>query len=276
MRVMSYNIRMAPCVDDDDTENSWEHRLPKVAMILSQYFPDITGIQEVSLQQMSSLKQKLSNFSYQFLGKYPTKKPIEAGLGIVYNKTKIEQVSDLHTVWLNEDQTQPNASAWDGSSYERYIIYAKFRHVATKKTFWFLTTHFDHLGVKARQESAKIVMDKAMQLDAPAIITGDFNCFPQLGGAELYQLLCSRSTYIKDSGLTAKDVFGVPGSWIGWSYDEYRQQEGHAKYDFIFVHDSLEVEQHGVIDDQVWDDNFGKELYPSDHRPVLSDVCFMG
>ena len=73
------------------------------------------------------------------------------------------------------------AYTWDGSSYERYVIYAKFKNLETGNDFWFMNTHFDHLGVKARQESAKIMMDLAERLDAPAVVTGDFNCFPQLG-----------------------------------------------------------------------------------------------
>ncbi len=135
-----------------------------------------------------------------------------------------------------------------------------------------MTTHFDHKGIKAREESAKIVIDLAANLDAPAVLTGDFNCFPQLGGQALYELLCTRSPKIKDSTNKTKNIFGVPGSWIGWEYDRYRQQEGYAKYDFIFVQNTIEVVQHGIIDDRVWDDRFQKELYPSDHRPVISDI----
>lgn len=175
-------------------------------------------------------------------------------------------------MWLNESQVYHDGQAWDGSSYERYVIYAKFQHLETRNCFWFMTTHFDHLGIKARQESAKIVMDLAQSLDAPAIVTGDFNCFPQLGGPELYQLLCTRSSVMKDSGTIAQQTFGVSGSWIGWDYDIYRQKEGYAKYDFVFVHDRIQVLQQGIIDDRVWDEHFQKELYPSDHRPVLSDV----
>ncbi len=121
--------------------------------------------------------------------------------------------------------------AWDGSAYERYAIYAKFNNLIDGNEFWFITTHFDHLGQKVRQESAKIVMDLAERLDAPAIVTGDFNCFPQLGGAELYQLLSTRSTRIKDSESITDKIFGVPGSWIGWDYDTYKQRNGYSKYD---------------------------------------------
>ena len=77
---------------------------------------------------------------------------------------------------------------------------------------------------------------------------------------------------MKDSGNIAPLVFGVPGSWIGWEYDFYKQRDGYAKYDFIFVHETIKVLQHGIIDDRVWDNHFQKELYPSDHRPVLSDL----
>lgn len=273
VRVMSYNIRMSPCVEDEGTENAWGYRLPKVLMILNHYKPDIIGIQEVSAMQMRSLETSSYSYAYKFLGRYPTKSPIESGLGIIYNPDKLLLISDLYILWLNESQIEKEASAWDASSYERYIIYAKFQNRANRKDFWFLTTHFNHIGQRAREESAKILMDLAEKLDAPAVITGDFNCFPRLGGAKLYQLLCTHSYRIKDSKDIAEILFGVPGTWIGWNYDPYKQREGfYSKYDFIFVQDTIRVVQQGVIDDRIWDSLFQKELYPSDHRPVLSDL----
>ena len=275
IRAMSYNIRMAPFKEDDGTENDWSYRLPKINMIFDQYIPDIIGIQEVSEFQMNSFKNSSRIIAYEFLGKYPTKKPIESGLGIFYNPQKLALISELYTCWLNEHQNTADAPAWDGSSYERYIIYAKFKNIETNNTFWFMTTHFDHLGIKARQESAKIVLNLAEKLDAPVIITGDFNCFPQLGGQELYQTLCTYSLKIKDSGIISPILFGVPGSWIGWDYDFYKLRNGFVKYDFIFIENTINVIQHGIIDDQVWDKQFQKELYPSDHRPILTDFYIM-
>lgn len=272
IRAMSYNIRMAPCAEDEKTENFWSYRLPKINMIFNKYTPDIVGVQEVSLSQMESLEKSHYNVPYKFIGKYPTKKPIESGLGIIYNSQKLVLLSKLHTSWLNESQAQADAPAWDGSSYERYVIYAKFKNIVTGNDFWFMTTHFDHLGMKARQESAKIVMSIAENLDAPALITGDFNCFPQAGGKKLYKFLSSNFDTIRDSAKIAHLVFGVPGSWIGWDYDIYKQRKGYAKYDFIFVKGISEVLQHGIIDDRIWDSSFQKQVYPSDHRPVLSDL----
>lgn len=272
IRAMSYNIRMAPCPEDEPTENAWIYRLPKIKLIFDRYNPDIIGLQEFSQVQTDSLKDLSYNLPYKFISRYPTRSPIEAGLGIVYNSAKIQLISDLNARWLNEVQLNSEGPAWDSSPYERYLIYAKFRNLSTGKDFWFITTHFDHLGMRARQESAKIVISLAENLDAPAIISGDFNCFPQLGGQELYEILSTHSSTIKDSGVTTSLSFGVPGSWIGWDYDIYKQKEGFAKYDFIFTHDAVKVLQHGIIDDTVWDDNFNKELYPSDHRPVISDL----
>ena len=273
IRAMSYNIRMAPFAEDDGNENAWVHRLPKINMIIDQYLPDIIGIQEMSDFQMHSLQSSRYILAYKFTGRCPTKQPIESGLGIAYNTQKLHLISELHTIWLNESQTEANAPAWDGSNYERYAIYAKFKNIETEQDFWFITTHFDHLGIKARQESAKIIMNLAENLDAPAIVTGDFNCFPQLGGQELYQLLCIHSTKMKDSGTIADVIFGVPGSWMGWDYDMYKQRGTvTSKYDFIFVQDTIKVLQHGIIDDYVWDNQLKKALYPSDHRPVISDL----
>jgi endonuclease/exonuclease/phosphatase family metal-dependent hydrolase len=265
---------MAPCPEDDVTENAWIYRLPKVSLLFSKYLPDIIGVQEISKKQTISFTHLFNTKKWGILTRTPNRPPFESGLGIIYNATRLAPLSPLHTIWLNEKQDSPDAPAWDGSDYERFAIYAQFKDLTSGIHFWFLTTHFDHIGVQARTESAKIVMNLAQQLNGPTIITGDFNCFPQLGGAQLYQLLCSHVPSIQDSRQHAKHIFGVDGSWIGWEYDQYRQKEGHAKYDHIFVKQIATVLQHGIIDDQVEDQQLGKTLYPSDHRPVISDIKF--
>lgn len=271
LRVMTYNIRMAPCPEDEGTENAWKHRLPKVALLIKEYLPDIIGLQEISELQEKTLRSELSSLPFDIVSRTPSRPPVESGLGIAYNPHTLSLDSAVHTIWLNEKRTTPHAPAWDGSHYERFIIYARFTHKVSKSSFWFTTTHFDHMGQQARTESAHIIIELAQQLDGPVILTGDFNCFPQLGGHELYKLLSSHEL-IQDTHKAAQTTFGVPGSWIGWKYDRYRQQNGFAKYDYIFSKGISSVLQEGVIDDRVIDSNLGKELYPSDHRPVLSDL----
>ena len=272
LRVGTLNGRMAPIKEDDENENGWVHRCPKVVLVVQQYAPHILGLQEVSKMQMESLRKGLPQ--YEAIGRCPTRKPVESGLGILFNPKRIEQVSELKTVWLNEEKVVSDAKAWDGSNYERFIIYAQFKDVKTGKKFWLLTTHFDHMGVKARSESAKIVMDLAKELDGPVIATGDYNCFPKEGGPELYKLLCTHNPKMKDSRALAEHKFGIEGSWMGWSYDFFRKKEGDPPvfYDHIFVPEGTQVSQHGAIDDQVFDPKFGEELYPSDHRLVLADM----
>lgn len=82
LRVMSYNIRMAPCIEDDGTENAWAHRFPKINMIFDQYKPDIIGIQELSSYQLHCFENTSYAVSYKFLSRYPTKGSIKSGLGI--------------------------------------------------------------------------------------------------------------------------------------------------------------------------------------------------
>ena len=83
-------------------------------MILDHYKPDIIGVQEVSPYQMSSLEKSSHCVSYKFLGKFPTKQPIESGLGIFYNSQKLLLISDLSTVWLNESQIQAEGCLYMG------------------------------------------------------------------------------------------------------------------------------------------------------------------
>ncbi len=269
VRVMSYNIRIAPCAEDDYTQNAWQHRLPKVSLLLEHHKPDIVGLQEASSGQIKDLAHCAYTKSYAFLSW-----PISAGgrevdLAIMYNAIVCEPISSLYVQWFTADGS---VDIYDGSGQERCVIYAKFRSKMTGSAWWFMTTHFDHGGPLIRARSAATLMEIAASCDAPVIITGDFNCFPQAGGKELYEFLAFSQPRITDSALLTQGCVGPVGTWMGWDYDQYHDRTATMRYDHIFISQEASVIQYGVLDDRVWDRSFGLELYPSDHRPVIVDL----
>jgi len=267
-RVMSYNIRIAPHIEDDHTCNAWRYRLPKILLILQQYQPDIVGLQEASVMQIKALSQCTYAKSYTFLSCPPSPARQEVGLAIMYNTEVCELISPLYVEWFK----MPPEGVYDGSGQDRCILYAKFRRKDAGTVWWFMTTHFDHGGPAIRAASAAILMKVAAACDAPVIITGDFNCFPQARGAELYEFLAFSQPQITDSALRAQRVVGVTGSWMGWDYDQYRDRTKTFRYDHIFISKNASVFQYGALDDQIWDAALGLDLYPSDHRPVIIDM----
>lgn len=276
LRVMTYNILYAPHPVDDYTENSWNKRFPKLMMIFEKYLPDIAGLQEPTATQISQLKTTLPQ-NYELQGVHPANNPGGIGLGILFNKDRIEQTSEVNRFWLKEEPNNPNSLAWDSSKIERFVIYASFCDKLSNKPFTFFVTHFDHLGKTARIESAKLLMKKVQELSGgnPVIVTGDFNTEQDECGEISYRNLTETFGEIRDIRAKAEVVLGRDGSWQGWSYDDSHANEGEEiRLDHIFLSKDISVNVTAVIDDQIRESYNGYEsmAYPSDHLPILADL----
>jgi endonuclease/exonuclease/phosphatase family metal-dependent hydrolase len=101
------------------------------------------------------------------------------------NKYKVLQQD---TFWLSETP-EKSTKSWD-AAYPRIVTYGLFENIKTKKKIWVLNTHFDHVGVVARQKSAEIILKKIKQLQGkqnlPVVLTGDFNSLKQILGCNRY------------------------------------------------------------------------------------------
>jgi len=122
-----------------------------------------------------------------------------------------------------------------------------------------LNTHFDHVGKMARQESARIIIDRAKTLfaDLPAVLTGDFNCPP----SDLpYAVITEENKEMRwvDSLAGYTPEPGVPsGSWNGFKAIE------NNRIDFIFVSRGIKS-----LASQILDPKTPSGLFASDHQPI--------
>ena len=69
--------------------------------------------------------------------------------------------------------------------------YARFLDLKTGKEFWLFNTHFDHVGVKARANAARLILAKIESLNKAklaVIITGDFNLEPEEEPIKIMQM----------------------------------------------------------------------------------------
>jgi endonuclease/exonuclease/phosphatase family metal-dependent hydrolase len=131
--------------------------------------------------------------------------------------------------------------------------------------FYFLNTHFDHMGDTARENSSRLLLDfideRTEGLDV--VLTGDFNCIP---GDVPYLLLTSvdsENQGLKDAiGMESHDQIesGKP------TFNGFGKAKGNKRIDFIFVSpgwDILSYERLEVVTDGI---------YISDHYPVISRI----
>ena len=87
---------------------------------------------------------------------------------------------ESETFWLSETPEKISVG-WD-AALERICTYARFKDLENNRDFWIFNTHFDHIGVKARSKSVKIILKKIRKINKekiPILLTGDFNLTPE-------------------------------------------------------------------------------------------------
>ena len=172
--VMSYNIKYA---NENDGINSWSNRKEFITNQMKFYEPDIFGVQEAVHEQMIHFKENLSGYDFVGVGREDGKQKGE--YSAIFYKTGDFKVLEADTFWLSQTPDMVS-TGWD-AALPRICTYALMKEKKSGKKFWFFNTHFDHIGVAARQESAKLIFDKITEINSdtlPVILTGDFNLEP--------------------------------------------------------------------------------------------------
>lgn len=182
--VGTYNIRYQNN-DDSRNGNGWTQRCPVVCDQLNFEHPDIFGTQEVLEPQLHDMLQRLDDYDYIGVGRDDGKTKGEYA-AIFYDKQRLRLVENGH-FWLSETPDKPSLG-WDATCI-RICTWGKFEVVQDNGTalhtdgtmglqFYFFNLHMDHVGVKARREAAKLVVERIGQMAGdklPVVLTGDFN-----------------------------------------------------------------------------------------------------
>jgi len=250
--VMSFNIRYD---NIHDTENSWENRKAGVVELLNFYHPDVFGIQEALFHQVNYIDSSLVNYTYLGVGR-------EGGnegefSAIFYDTTKF-RLEATSTFWLSETNDAVSIG-WD-AALERICTYGLFENIKSKKRNWVFNTHFDHIGEKAREKSAQLVLSKVDELnkdELPIILMGDFNSTPKSKPIQIFKSQLSDA-----SEISAKPIYGPKGTFNGFEPNQIID----ARIDYIFT-SKLSVLSHMHIDDRLNNNSF-----VSDHLPVFVTV----
>lgn len=264
LTVMTYNIRYD---NPDDGVNRWDKRKETVAEAIRFFDADVIGIQEGLYHQVQYLEQKLANYSVSGVGRKDGKKAGEFS-AILYNTQKFKLLQDS-TFWLSPTKTKPSVG-WD-AALPRICSWAEFNIKGTDRNFYFFNTHFDHIGKKARRESAKLILHEAHRIagTSPIVLTGDFNSTPD---TEVYAILTGRNdddgAYLSDAMQVATyPHYGPLGTYYhhggGFNVDSGKDGE---KIDYIFVSDEVKVIHHAISG------MFRDGRFPSDHLPVISKI----
>lgn len=250
VNVMTYNLRYA---NPDDGENYWELRKADVASLITYYQPDILGIQEGLIPQVSYLQETLTHYSYVGVGRDDG--DLEGEFSAIFYNTDIFEPVTTHTYWLSETPDQPSVG-WD-AALERIVTFVMLKHKASGKLYPVFNTHFDHQGAVARLNSAKLILQKVGSLEESlerVIVMGDLNSEPDSAPIATFKSILNDSYEI-----ATKAPYGPPGTYNRFNTALVPQR----RIDYIFTR-GFSVKSYRQIDDRR--DN---GLYFSDHLPVF-------
>ena len=154
----------------------------------------------------------------------------------VFYRKDVFDALDSGTFWLSEYPDSVGLKGWDAACV-RVATWAKLQHKETGKIVMAVNTHFDHVGVEARKQSALLIIRKIKEIvgDRAAVLTGDFNVTDQ---SDAYQTITTNEFVLKDAHKIAEKVSGV-----NYTFHNFTRQplEKRSKIDFIFVTPHIRV-----------------------------------
>lgn len=259
LNVMTYNIRYD---NPDDNQNNWKYRRDNAANAIRFYDADILGTQEVLHNQLQDLKERLSGYDVVGVGRDDGKEKGEYS-ALWYKKDRFTLL-DSGNFWLSETPLIIASKGWDGACV-RIASWVKLKDKKSGKSLFALNTHFDHIGVVARKESVKLILNKVAELSKgiPVIVTGDFNAEPE---SNVIKGLTdtSNNKHLIDSRTVSPIVYGP-----AWSFHDFGRIPLNERtlIDYIFVRNGVKVLKYGVLAETK------DSTFLSDHAPILVRIA---
>jgi len=240
--------------------------------------PDVFGSQEVLDAQLHDMLGLLDGYGYIGVGREDGKTGGEYS-PVFYKKSRLELLRHGN-FWLSETPDVPG-KGWDAACV-RICTWGEFRQIDTRFRFFYFNLHMDHVGIVARREGAKLVVEKIKEIaaEAPVVLTGDFNVDQH---DEIYTIF-THSGVLKDSYECSKFRFAENGTFN--DFDPAMKTD--SRIDHVFVSPKFDVSRYAVLTNGYWTplkqaaeavkgNGSPKEIdftrhelrTPSDHYPVM-------
>lgn len=282
MKVSSFNVRNDNS-SDEANGNGWKNRYPVIANMILFHDLDIVGTQECKSNQVKDLKDALSEYNYDYIGRGRGQNPTDDEYSAIFYNADRFKLIDSGDFWLSETPDVPSIG-WD-AVLNRICTWGQFEDKATNFKFFAFNLHMDHVGVNARKYSSSLVMKKILEIadGNPTFLTGDFNTDQY---AEGYKILTG-SCLLTDSYVSAPIVYDSNGTFSGFDTKNTTNQ----RIDHVFISKDFTAMRYGVLTDIYWTDKNGEVSHPgdfpketkvragtprlpSDHYPVVVEVEF--
>ena len=249
IKVMSYNIRYGTA---DDGEYSWPFRREAAAAMVLDQKPAVFGVQEALPMQLDYLQENCPAYRWVGVGREDGVSEGEH-MAVFYDTTRVD-LQKWGTYWLSETPDQPSFG-WDAAC-RRTATWVLFKDLSAGRSFYFVNTHLDHVGVEARRRGLLLLVERigAMNPDnLPMILCGDFNIYPDNPGLEELRSLMTdarEAAPVTDRGIT----------WHNWG-----KAQGKGPIDFIWYKGFSSCEEFARVTE-----SYLGQPYVSDHYPVTA------
>lgn len=239
LTVASFNIRYR---NDGDNQagNGWERRCPYVCGLIDFEGFDIFGAQEVLHPQLLDMCARLTDYGYIGVGRDDGRTAGEYA-PIFYRTERFELLDSGH-FWLSEQSDRPSVG-WD-AALPRICTWGRFLDRQTGNRLRFFNLHMDHIGKKAREKSAELVVEKIRSMCDPdewVILTGDFN----VDQHDVIYTVFTGSEVLVDSYEAAAKRFVPNGTFNDFEVDRLTD----SRIDHVFVSPRFEVLRYGIRTD---------------------------
>ena len=260
LTIATYNIRLQTPADSG--ARSWVNRKADVARVIKKYDFDIFGVEEVgNKNQEADLKALIPDYTYFGKGRDNQAGTEGEQIGLFY-KTKRFSAKDKGFFFLSETP-EVMSKGWD-AAYRRMCVWIRFQDSKTKAEFYVFCSHFDHMGVKARVESARLIEQRVKKIVAgkPVLFLGDLNTAPD--ETDMYKIL--HAAFDDSREIAAKPAIGSVGTFNNYDVSKILLPVSE-RIDYIFCK-KIKVFSYRVISDR-----FSDKTYPSDHFPVMIECA---
>lgn len=257
LTVVSYNLRNEN-EWDASAGNGWKERYPVAADQLQFIRPDVFGTQELKSGQVKDLLAAMPQYSFIGVAREDGKEDGEYS-AIFYNRDKIRLI-DSGNFWISETPDRPS-KGWDGQC-TRICTWGHFE-TADGKPFYYFNMHMDHIGVVARREGGKLIVEKIKEIagdGATVLLSGDFNVDQT---SEVYNVFAS-SGILADTYENARYRFAPNGTFN--SFDTSNTTT--SRIDHIFVSPSVTVDRYGILTDMRWEPIPAAEEHKGNDAPL--------
>jgi len=262
LRILSCNIRVdVPA--DSKTGDGWAHRKAFCADVIVSRKPDIIGFQEAQVPHYEYLKSRFPEFATY--GLFNPGKIAQPSNVIFYARSRFELVSS-GGFWLSETPHIAGSKSWDSANV-RFVNWVDLLDRAGGKQLRFWNTHLDHIGQRARENGASMIVEacKPLPPNLPQIITGDFNAGATNKAITIMKEGQWIDTYTAvhgpaEPGFTAHAFKGVNAPTLR------KDNQAREKIDWVFCRGPVRPVAASIIRDS------RDGHWPSDHFFVSADV----